>query len=499
MGAALEFEGVHKSFDGNAALVDAFFTAEWGEVHALLGENGAGKSSLMNIGCGLYAPDSGVVRVDGESVTIDGPLDARRRGIGMVHQHFKLVETMTVAENIILAHGKGRWRRSLQEIRQAIRTISDEIGFAIDPDARIDTLSVSEQQRAEIIKVLIGGAQVLILDEPTAVLTDEESARLLKQVRLFAAQGKCVVLITHKLREVFDFADRVTVMRGGRTVDAGQRPADLTPEELSRLMVGEAAQTTASARGVAGEVALEVADARAQRDNGAPALDGLSLSLREGEIYGVAGVGGNGQTELAEVLMGVRALEDGAILLLGEPLTGASPQRLRNHGLACVPAERYVYGLAGDLSIMENYVIAHLGSGAFGPAAWVSRRAIWRETEKAIAGFSIHGAAPARRAGLLSGGNAQKLVLAREMSGAPRVLLAHSPTRGLDVRACAAVHQALGEACTRGTAVLLLSEDLDEVLAISDRIGVINRGRIVGEFERPADRREIGRLMVGHA
>jgi simple sugar transport system ATP-binding protein len=499
MSAALELEGVHKSFDGNPVLVDAFFSATWGEVHALLGENGAGKSSLMNIACGLYAPDVGAVKIDGRAVSVDGPPAAQALGIGMVHQHFKLVSSMTVAENIVLGHGRGSWRRSLKWVREEIAAIGGRIGFAIDPDARIDALSVSEQQRVEIVKAMIGGARILILDEPTAVLTDEESTSLLTQLKVFARGSACVVLITHKLREVFGHADRVTVMRGGRTVEAGRAPAGYTPELLSRLMVGEARDYEASEHRPPGPCKLDLVGLRVRREGGGSALDGLSLSLCQGQVYGLAGVGGNGQTELAEVLMGLRALDDGELALDGVRLARPAPRDLRRLGLACIPAERYLYGLAGDLTVMDNYVISHLGRGGFGSWAWVDRRAIERETAGAIEAFNIQGAGVASRARLLSGGNAQKLVLARELTGEPSVLLAHSPTRGLDVRACAAVHRALREAGRRGAAVLLLSEDLDEVLSVSDRIGVINRGRIVGEFDAPADRQEIGRLMVGHA
>ena len=499
MGTALDFEGVPKSFGENHALVDASFSADWGEVHALLGENGAGKSTLMNIACGLYAPDRGVVKVAGEAVAIDGPHAASALGIGMIHQHFKLVESMTVLENIVLGHGAGGWRRSLQKLRSEISEISEQIGFEINPDARVDTLSVSEQQRTEIIKVLIGGAEVLILDEPTAVLTDEESARLLDQLRRFAERGKCVVLITHKLREVFSHADRVTVMRGGKTVDAGQSPKDLTPEKLSRLMVGEAKEFTRNEFSEPGEIALELSDVNALRDNGLAALDNLSLRLHAGQVYGLAGVGGNGQTELAEILMGIRTMETGSFVLAGEQISNPSPQGLRRRGLTCVPAERYLYGLAGDLTVMENCVVTHLGSGKFGTFAWINRRAMTQEAVRAIGDHNIHGAEPGTRARLLSGGNAQKLVLSRELAGQAAVLLAHSPTRGLDVRACAAMHAALRDACRRGTAVLLLSEDLDEIFAVSDRIGVITGGRVVGEFDAPADRSEVGHLMVGHA
>jgi simple sugar transport system ATP-binding protein len=346
---------------------------------------------------------------------------------------------------------------------------------------------------------MVGGAKILILDEPTAVLTDEESASLLKQLRLVARGGASIVLITHKLREVFGYADRVTVMRGGRTVDAGRAPSEFTSESLSALMVGEARDYEASERLAPGPVRLELIGLSARRDSGAMALDGLNLKLCQGQVYGLAGVGGNGQTELAEVLMGIRALDGGELRLDGAPLPHAAPRTLRQLGLAYIPAERYLYGLAGDLSVMDNFVISHLERGDFGSWGWVNRSAIQRETEAAIGTFNIQGARVATSARLLSGGNAQKLVLARELSGEPNVLLAHSPTRGLDVRACAAVHRALREAGRRGTAVLLVSEDLDEVLSVSDRVGVINRGRIVGEFDAPADRREIGRLMVGHA
>lgn len=498
MSTAIEFEGVHKSFGQNAALVDAFFSAKWGEVHALLGENGAGKSTLMNIACGLYAPDKGTVKIDGETVIIDGPQSASGLGVGMIHQHFKLVENMTVLENIVLAHGTGSWRKSLQTVREQILNISDEIGFNIDPDALVNTLSVSEQQRTEIIKVLIGGAKILILDEPTAVLTDEESSGLLNQLQRFAKQGKCIILITHKLREVFSHATRVTVMRGGKTVDTGKAPIDLTPKQLSQLMVGEAPEITHITHSPPGEIVLELSKVAANRDNGLPALDNFDLKLCAGQVFGLAGVGGNGQTELAEILMGVRSMNSGEFHLNGKKLAKPSTKQLRGLGITCVPAERYVYGLAGDLSVMENCVITHLKSGQFGNFSWTNKRAIYKATRQAISKNEIHGAEPRTRARLLSGGNAQKLVLARELSGNAKVLLAHSPTRGLDVRACTAVHEALRESAQKGTAVLLLSEDLDEIFAISDRIGVINNGKIVGVFDAPADRREIGHLMVSN-
>jgi len=499
MSAALQLQGVHKSFDGNPALVGASFLADWGEVHALVGENGAGKSTLMNVACGLYVPDTGMVRVNEQTTTIDSPTGAKNLDIGMVHQHFKLVRNMTVTENIILGHGHGGWRQSQRFIRSKISEITERIGFSVDPDAQIGDLSVSEQQRVEIIKVLVGGTRILILDEPTAVLTDEESNNLLSQLRVLAHQGCCVIIITHKLREVLAHVDRVTVMRAGETVATGLSPQGKSTADLSRLMVGEAREYKRGEASLPGDAVLSLRGISAVRDNGAIALDGLDLTLYAGQIYGIAGVGGNGQREIAEILMGIRELEKGNISLLGKTLSSTSPAQLRRYGISCIPADRYAYGLAGNLSIMENYTISRVDDGEYGSALWVRQRVMSQQTDKAIAEFNILGARANTKARLLSGGNAQKLVLAREITGNVKVLLAHSPTRGLDVRACVAVHERLRKVTQRGVAVLLLSEDLDEVLAVSDRIGVINRGRLMGEFDAPVDRQMVGQLMVGHA
>ena len=498
MTAALELSGVTKGFDGLQALDRAWFKLEYGEVHALLGENGAGKSSLMNVACGLYMPEEGRIALDGAEVEIEGPAHARALGIGMVHQHFKLVRPFTVAENVMLANpAPGSWSRGIERIAAEIRRYGQELGFPLDPHARIDTISVAEQQRVEIVKVLIGGTRMLILDEPTAVLTDEEADRLLALVRDIARQGSAVVLITHKLREVHAFADRVTIMRGGRTV-AAESPAALSSERMTELMVGSAPRGDAKRTGHVGGVRLAIAGLEAAGVDGPPALAGVGLSVRGGEIYGIAGVGGNGQTELAEILVGVRRASAGRITLDGVEIAGAHPRRRRRAGLASIPADRHVLGLAADLTVSENYALSGLEAGKYG-GWWVSGAAMDGDTAAAIQAFEIQGAAPPTRSRLLSGGNAQKLVLARELSGDAGVLIAHSPTRGLDVRACAAVHGHLHRARDSGAAVLLIGEDLDEVLDLSDRIGVLNRGRIVGEFDRPVDRQAVGRLMVDHA
>ena len=497
MALALEMTDIVKAFDGRVALDHAEFEATWGEVHGLLGENGAGKTSLMNVLCGLYRPEAGRIVIDGAEHRVEGPSHARTLGIGMVHQHFKLVQPFTVAENVMLANPQKSWRKGVAEVTAGIARLSDELGFEIDPDARIDRISVAEQQRVEIVKVLLGGARLLILDEPTSVLTDDEAARLLRTVQALARRGSCVILITHKLREVVTHADRVTVMRGGRTV-ATVKASDTSPSDLARMMVGDA-PVDDTAPGESGDVRLEIAGLTARRSDGVGTVRELSLAVRSGQIYGLAGVGGNGQTELAEVLMGVRAPAAGRIELDGDDITALHPQRRRALGICNIPADRTAYGLAQELSVGDNYAATRLGAGTFGTALWVSRGAVRSRTAAALDAFEILGATIDTSVRLLSGGNAQKLVLARELYGEPAVIVAHSPTHGLDVRACAAVHDHLRNARDAGAAVLLISEDLDEVLNLADVVGVINRGAIVGELERPVNRQRVGELMLGHA
>ncbi len=497
MTSALALDGIVKAFEGRRILDDASFHLAWGEVHALLGENGAGKSSLMSVASGLYAPDEGTMRLDGTPVSFSGPNAAKDAGIGMVHQHFKLVGPFTVAENIMLANPQRSWRQGLRHVKAEIARLSDALRFDIDPDRQVSEISVAEQQRAEIVKVLVSGARILILDEPTAVLTDEEADRLLATMRGLADEGRAVVLITHKLREAPKYADKVTVMRAGRTVaTAGAR--DLTPADLTRMMVGDSPADQREAATAIGEVLFDVEGLQVARDDGAVTVDGLSLNVRAGEIYAVAGVGGNGQTELAEALTGIRRARAGDIRIDRAAVTAADPRRRRRLGLVSVPADRSSDGLANDLTIRENYAVGGMRRGRYGNIAWTRGRPMTADTEAAIAGFDIQGARPTIKAGLLSGGNAQKLVLARELNEGARVIVAHSPTRGLDVRACTAIHDHLRRARDGGAAVLVISEDLDEVLNLADRIGVMTRGRIVGEFEQPADRHAIGALMVDH-
>jgi general nucleoside transport system ATP-binding protein len=499
---ALALSQIGKAFGTFHALDGADFAVRRGEVHALLGENGAGKSSLMNVAAGLYAPDSGRIEIDGTEVTLAGPRAAHGYRIGMVHQHFKLVRKFTVAENVLLSVPARRtFKADLHEIEQKLHREAEALEFSVDPRSRIDALSVAEQQQAEILKVLIGGAEILILDEPTAVLTDQEARRLLTTVRALAAKGAAVVLVTHKLTEVRDFADRVTVMRAGRTL-ATADVSTVSAGELTKLVIGsEIRQATRLARNHGGQARLYVAELRCSRDDGHVSLDRATFSVNAGEIYGIAGVSGNGQTELAEALMGVRPVLAGSIEVAGEgDLTSAPPQRRRAAGICSIPADRYTYGLAGDLSVIENFTIEQVRSGRFGRWLRLDKAAMRAAAAKAIDDFHVQGVRSLRqKSALLSGGNAQKLVLARELNEEPRIIVAHSPSRGLDIRACAAVHERLLSARDAGAAVLLVSEDLDEILKLSDRIGVMARGRIVAEFKAPADRQQVGSAMVNHA
>lgn len=504
MATALALSGIRKSFDGFLALDDAHFNARWGEVHALLGENGAGKSSLMNIAAGLYAPEAGEMLVDDNPVRLTGPREAARHHIGMVHQHFKLVRPFTVSENILLGQAAPTsplpYSRRLAEMEERVRAQAAELGFAIDPRQRVERLSIAEQQRVEILKVLLAGARILILDEPTAVLTDQEGERLLSTVRELAQRGSAVVLVTHKMADVKTYADRVTVMRAGRTV-ATVDPRATPVEELVRLTVGHTSTPPARAASTRGTVQLSVRSLCTPAAKGEHrALQHVDLDVHAGEIYGIAGVGGNGQSELAGAIMGLPVAVEGRIDLAGfGDLRAATPAQRRALQIAAIPADRHGYALAGSLSVAENFGIGQVHAGRYGPRSWLRRGRLDADARAAIAAFDVQGVRnPAQKAALLSGGNAQKLVIAREFSKSPRLILVHSPSRGLDVRASAEVHARLLAARDAGAAVLLISEDLDEVLLLCDRIGVMSRGRIVAEFEQPADRQLIGQAMVDH-
>ncbi|MCA3573385.1 MAG: ABC transporter ATP-binding protein [Aestuariivirga sp.] len=499
MAPALQLIGISKSFDGFKALAGADFSVTAGEVHALLGENGAGKSSLMNVAAGLYAPDEGRILVDGKDVQLAGPRAAHGLGIGMVHQHYKLVKAFNAVENIMLAQGGARFSALARSVEEAVRRQADALNFAIDLGKPVGLLSIAEQQRVEILKVLVGGARVLILDEPTSVLTDREAESLLQTVRALAASGTAAVLVTHKLNEVRNFADRVTVMRGGRSI-ATVNASETNSRNLTELIVGENLQERpAPAQSIGGPV-LTLKGVAAARGDGHRTLNGVSMTVHAGEIYGVAGVGGNGQTELAETLMGVTTVLDGTVEITGAGDVTHAPAMLRRAlGVVSIPADRHSYGLAGSLSVAENYGVGGVVAGRFGGWLAVRRQAMREAARTAVKAYDVQGVRSlSQPASLLSGGNAQKLVIAREFESHPKVVLAHSPSRGLDVRATAAVHDSLRQARDKGAAVLLISEDLDEIMLLADRVGVMSRGRITAEFPAPADRNAVGEAMVGH-
>lgn len=505
MTTSLLLDLISKSFDGFRAVDRANFSARAGEIYALLGENGAGKSTLMNVACGLYTPDSGTMRLFGTDTQLTGPREAATLGIGMVHQHFKLVRPFSVLENVLLsrpaAQGeRNSYARQTRAVEQAIAAKAELLGAKVDPHARVDSLSVAEQQRVEVIKALVGGARILILDEPTAVLTDQEAERLLYTLRDLADNGATIVLVTHKLADVKRFADKATIMRGGKTV-AELDPSKASIEELTRLTVGEALPTLPQEQPHFGRRRLETLKLTARRADGTLAVDSVSFHVRAGEVYGLAGVSGNGQSELAELLMGVREPDSGYVQLedSGDTLSAASPAKLRGDGAAFIPADRYRFALAGSLSVTDNFAIGRLIGGHYGTWAWTNVSRMKGDSEEAIREFDVQGVRSlSQKAALLSGGNAQKLIIAREFSNAPKVIIAQSPSRGLDARATAAVHARLKSAAEGGAAVLLVSDDLDEILKLSNRVGVMASGRLVAEFDPPFDRQGVGRAMVAH-
>jgi general nucleoside transport system ATP-binding protein len=466
---------VSKSFPGVLANDNVSFEVHPGEVHALLGENGAGKSTLAAILTGLYQPDSGDVKLRGESVRLRSPRDGLARGIGMVHQHFRLVPRFTVAENVLLGDRRQPWILSTSKVEQAVAELGERYGLAIDPSARISDLTVGEQQRVEIIKTLYRGAQVLLLDEPTSVLTPQEAEALFNTVRQMASEGKSVVFISHKLGEVMEVSDRVTVMRDGRVI-GDVAVAETNRDDLARMMVGRDVDLSARrATAPAGAALLEVEDLSSTSETVRGRIDQISLTVRAGEIVGIAGVSGNGQKALAETIAGVRTPASGKVIVVGNDVTGAGPLAARAAGLAFVPEDRNGTGLAPSLSITENMLLTKR------TGFLVDRKGAAESAQRAISEYSIKTPGAHTPTRLLSGGNVQKVLIARELESDPRVLVVASPTWGLDVGAVEFVRGQLDRLRAQGCAVLLISEDLDEVRALSDRILVIFEGRIVHE------------------
>ncbi|TMM02239.1 MAG: ABC transporter ATP-binding protein [Actinobacteria bacterium] len=492
--------GITKRFPGVLANDAVEFEAAAGEVHALLGENGAGKSTLSNILTGLYRPDDGEIFLDGRQVHFHSPRDALDAGICMVHQHFRLVEPFTVAENVVLGdhRGEGRTFRLRQRaIEGRVAELSKRYRLAVEPRARIWQLSLGEQQRVEILKALYREARILILDEPTAVLTPQEADLLFETLREMAAEGRTVIFISHKLHEVKAVADRVTVLRGGRSLGTVSA-AEATPRSLAALMVGRELGGAGEARARAvGEAVLELEGVWTPGDRGEAAVRGASLAVAAGEIVAVAGVAGNGQRELAETIAGIRTPTEGSVRVDGKALR-ADPRAAIAARVAYVPEDRLGTGVAPSLSIASNLVLKSYRGPHSSRGPLLRLRRIRASAVELIHRYRIAAPGPAAPARLLSGGNLQKVVLAREFSGRPRLLVAASPTRGLDVGAIETVHAYLRDAAADGVAVLLISEDLDEILLLADRIAVLYEGAIVGSTSRAeASVEELGLLMAG--
>jgi ABC-type uncharacterized transport system ATPase subunit len=496
---ALEMRGISKRYPGVVANDGISLDVRPGEIHALLGENGAGKSTLMNILYGLVQPDEGEILLDGERVTIASPSDAIARGISMVHQHFMLVPVLSVAENILLGEETMANPIFLDrgEARRRIRELGRQFGFEIDPEVRVGRLSVGWQQRVEILKALYRQARILVLDEPTAVLTPQETKEIFAVLRRLADEGHSIIFISHKLYEVLEIADRITVIRRGRVV--GTRTPDATNEEdLAELMVGRDVQLTVD-RGEShpGDGVLAVEGLHVKDDRGHEAVHGVSFEVRAGEIFGIAGVAGNGQDELVESLAGLRRATAGRVRLSGRDLTAPGPRRLNESGVAYVPSDRHRFGLVLSFSVADNLVLTSYYRRPFARGLVRDDAAIERNADERIAEYDIRTPSGDVPCSTLSGGNQQKVIIARELSRDLRLLVLDQPTRGLDVGSIEFIHRQAIAKRDAGTAVLLVSAELDEILELSDRIGVMFRGELVATLDgRSADREEVGLLMA---
>jgi general nucleoside transport system ATP-binding protein len=495
----LELRGITKRFPGIVANDNVDFDLRHGEVHALLGENGAGKSTLMNVLYGLYHPDEGEIVINGKTAELGTPKAAIENGIGMVHQHFMLIPVMTVAENIVLAteptHNGVLLDYGAAEKR--VREISTRFGLAVDPRALVHDITVGQQQRVEILKALYRGADILILDEPTAVLTPQEAQELFAIIRSLTEQGKSIIFISHKLNEVTEIADRITVLRRGKKVET-LPAAGATEEGLARLMVGrEVLLRVEKGPPAPGEPLLTVEGLVVEDDREIEQVRGVSLEVRAGEIVGVAGVDGNGQTELIDAITGLRRPKAGRVVVDGVDVTNANARHSLDAGLGHIPEDRQRRGLVLDFSLAENLALHdydHPPSSRFG---WLYPKRLLAKAAKLIGEFDVRGGGPQTRAGGLSGGNQQKVILAREIDRNPKVLIAAQPTRGLDVGAIEFVHRRLVAERDEGRGVLLVSLELEEILSLSDRILVIFEGKIVGEFPPGVSEEELGVAMTG--
>jgi ABC-type uncharacterized transport system ATPase subunit len=495
---ALELRRITKRFGALVANRSVDFDVRRGEIHALLGENGAGKSTLMNVLYGLHQPDEGEIRLGGEPVRIDSPRRAIGLGIGMVHQHFMLVPVMTVAENLVLGAEPHKGLLLDYKVASArVRELSERFGLAVDPDAKVEDLGVGAQQRVEILRALFRGAKVLVLDEPTAVLTAQEAQDLFDVLRALKAEGTAIVFISHKLNEVLDVADRITVLRRGEKIDTV--PAEgATERSLARLMVGRDVLLRVEKDDTKpGAPMLEVRNLSAVDDRGLPAVNDVSFEVRGGEIVGIAGVDANGQSELIEAIMGLRRPKGGQIMVEGRDVTHANPRETLDAGVSHIAEDRHRRGLVLEFDLAENLCLREYRKPSMSRYGWLSPKRMAARARGLLKEFDVRGGEDDTRAGSLSGGNQQKVVIARELAAQPRVLIAAQPTRGLDVGAIEFVHRRLVEERDQGRAVLLVSLEMEEIRSLSDRVLVIYEGEIVAELPPSASEEDFGLVMTG--
>jgi general nucleoside transport system ATP-binding protein len=494
----LEMRGIRKEFPGVVANDGVDLDIQRGEVHALLGENGAGKSTLMNILYGLYRPDEGEILLHGKPVSFASARDAIHAGIGMVHQHFMLIPVMTVAENIVL--GMEPHAGPLLDERgaeQRVRALSEQFGLAVDPGALVSEITVGQEQRVEILKALYRGADILVLDEPTAVLTPQEARELFAIIESLKADGKSIIFISHKLNEVLEIADRITVLRRGRKIETVPREGATEPS-LARAMVGrEVLLRVEKSPSQPGDVLLAVEDLHVVDDRGIEKVRGVSFDVRAGEIVGIAGVDGNGQTELIDALAGLRRIGSGHVRMGGEEVTDSSARNHFDVGLGHIPEDRQRRGLVLEFSIAENVALHDYAKPPDSTWGWLFPARLVERARRLIREFDIRGGGPLTRAGGLSGGNQQKVVAARELARDPRVLIAAQPTRGLDVGAIEYLHRRIVSERNEGRAILLVSLELEEILSLSDRVLVIYEGKVVGEHAGDVSEEQIGLEMLG--
>lgn len=496
----IEMLNIRKEFGTFVANDNITLQLRKGEIHALLGENGAGKSTLMNVLFGLYQPEGGEIRVHGKKVDIENPNIANELGIGMVHQHFMLVEKFTVTENIILGlEPKSGLTIDRATARKKVMEISEQYGLRIDPDAKIEDISVGMQQRVEILKTLYRGADILIFDEPTAVLTPQEIQELIQIMKRLVAEGKSIILITHKLKEIMQVADRCTVIRRGRYIGTVEVDETVNEDSLAEMMVGREVNFDAEySKADPQQIVLDIQNLVVKDSRGLKVVEGLDLQIRAGEVLGIAGIDGNGQTELIEAISGLKKPESGKVILNGKDVTGYTPRKMTEAGIGHIPQDRHKHGLVLDFSIRDNMVLQTYYKEPFSKRGLMNYKAVAEKAKALIEKFDVRTPSIDVPARALSGGNQQKAIIAREVDRSPDLLIAAQPTRGLDVGAIEFIHEQLIKEREKGRAVLLISFELDEILHVSDRIAVLYEGKIVGIRDpKETTEQELGFLMAG--